>query len=47
MINNITTIPPLTPNGVTWRIHWDKIDAGVNWVAVDSKGGVYAYSRKA
>jgi len=44
MSNNITTIPPLFPTCVTWRIHWDKIDKGVNWVAVDSMGSVYAYS---
>jgi len=44
--DDTTTIPPLTPNGIVWRIHWDKIDAGVNWVAVDSTGGVFGYKNK-
>jgi len=43
MSNNVTTIPALFPTCVTWRIHWDKIDEGVNWVAVDSMGSIFAY----
>jgi len=43
MSNNITEIPALFPTCVPWRIHWDKIDAGVNWVAVDGNGKVWGY----